>query len=422
MAETVKLIAEEANFIRNVYEAKGLNEMVETLYRRSSEPGASLLLLSTSKGEILGGNIANVEPWVLRIQGLTQKPFAYTRFRDEEAFSRFALAEIHALNNGMRLLVGRDTSTAEKLQLSNFRTLFIAISVLVILAVLLWLIMGRRALNRLDLMSASANRILRGDLNERLPLSGVDDEFDRLSSTMNQLLERITGLDHAVREVSDNVAHDLKTPLTRIRNKIESAASLADENYQSTFESLAKDIDQLLNTFEALLTISKLQSGVAKLSKEQINLTLLLKNMLELYEPLLEEENIHLTLDVSEALKVTGSRELLSQALSNLIDNAVKYGKPTGNIRQDLTVSLKIENNQPTLTIADNGVGVSDSDKQKVRQRFVRINPSRTGAGFGLGLNLVDAVAEANNATLILADNNPGLRVILKFQNEGAAK
>jgi signal transduction histidine kinase len=270
-------------------------------------------------------------------------------------------------------------------------------------------------IERVDIMSASARRIMAGDMNERLAVSGSGDELDRLAENFNAMLARISELMAGLREVSDNIAHDLKTPLTRMRNRAEAALRQADDpkKQKEALAAIIDESDDLIAVFNALLMIARAEAGYSTDNLVACDAGVVVGDMAEMYEPVAEEQGMTLALETESGLMVTGNRELLGQAVVNLIDNALKYGRCEHDPHVDVSASRvgdRIE-----ITVADHGPGVSAADRERLTGRFVRLENSRTLPGSGLGLSMAAAIARLHHGVLRIEDNAPGLRVTLSL-------
>jgi signal transduction histidine kinase len=265
------------------------------------------------------------------------------------------------------------------------------------------------------MVSRSTERILAGDQSERLPVTGANDEFDRLSVRMNVMLDKILLLDKGLKNVSDSIAHDLKTPLTRLRNKADAALNSGTDSGDALSEIIA-DSDQLIKTFNALLMISRVEAGSQVAEFADLDMSETVADVAELYEPVAEEQGFELATEIDPKISVRGNRELLSQAISNLLDNALKYGASEDGANNKVLIGLMATKSEILLTIADNGPGIPADKRQEVKERFVRLDESRSKPGNGLGLSLVEAIARLHGAKLELGDHSPGLVVTLKFQ------
>src|SRR5680860_553322 len=286
---------------------------------------------------------------------------------------------------------------------------------------------SRKLLTRIDAISATSRTIMEGNLTGRLPVHGSGDELDRLSENLNLMLARIEQLMAGLREVSDNIAHDLKTPLNRLRNRVEEALrEPCDETaYRKTLERTIEEADGLIKTFNALLSIARLEAGAGGENRGKLDMAALVRDVAELYEPVAEEQGIALKADAATPIVIHGDRQLLGQAIANLIDNALKYGAPTaegGNgWAPEVEVRAQASEGVAQIIVSDRGPGVPAPERSRVLGRFVRLEASRSEPGSGLGLSLVAAVARLHGGSLRLEDNEPGLRVVLALPMEGDA-
>jgi signal transduction histidine kinase len=259
-----------------------------------------------------------------------------------------------------------------------------------------------------------------GDLSGRLPVGRSGDELDRLAENLNAMLERIEALMVGLKEVSDNIAHDLKTPLTRLRNRAEEAlaSSGSEAEYRTALERTIEESDGLIRTFNALLMIARAESGQARGNMDDFDAADVARGIHELYEPLAEDDGM--TLHVKTApVRLHGNRELISQALANLVENAIKYGKPDPAVQpldaavatrsKEVLIEARREGDQVLLSVTDHGPGIPESDRKHAVERFVRLEASRTQPGSGLGLSLASAVATLHGGELRLGDSHPGL-------------
>jgi signal transduction histidine kinase len=269
----------------------------------------------------------------------------------------------------------------------------------------------RRVLKRVDDMTETTRTIMEGDLGGRLKVAGTGDELDRLAQNLNAMLDRIGELMTGLREVSDNIAHDLKTPLTRLRNKADEALREAEtpQALRAALEATIEESDNLIRIFNALLMIARLEAGSARAELSDFDAAEAVRDVAELYEALAEEAGLPLAVSIEESLPVHGSRELLGQAVANLLDNALKYGG-SGPV----TVAAARRDGAVAIAVADRGPGIAEADRGRALERFVRLETARSRPGFGLGLSLAAAVARLHGGTLRLEDNEPGLRAVLE--------
>jgi signal transduction histidine kinase len=319
------------------------------------------------------------------------------------------------LPGGFRVIVGHDVEDHRILRGILKRALGSALFWLVLVGTLGGLFVAHRVLERVEVMSDKARRIMGGDLGERLPVSDAGDELDRLAANFNAMLARIDSLMSGLREVSDNIAHDLKTPLTRLRNRAEEAlrGDKTAEEQRAALAAVIDESDGLIRIFNALLMIARAEAGCCSDQLGAFDAGAVARDIVEMYEPAAEEQGATLDFSASGELPVHGSRELLGQALVNLVDNALKYG------RNGEAAKLRVEagrvGDRVEISVADHGPGVPAEDRTRVLGRFVRLENSRTRPGSGLGLSLAAAVAALHHGALRLEDNAPGLRVVISL-------
>jgi signal transduction histidine kinase len=290
---------------------------------------------------------------------------------------------------------------------------------------------ARRVLRRIDAMTGTTRRIMAGDLSGRLPVGRSGDELDRLAENLNAMLERIEALMTGLKEVSDNIAHDLKTPLTRLRNRAEEAlaSSGSETEYRAALERTIEESDGLIRTFNALLMIARAESGQARGNMDDFDAADVARGIQELYEPLAEDSGMTLHVKTAPA-PVHGNRELISQALANLVENAIKYGKPLPSIQplgdgavegaHEILIEARRDGASVLLSVTDHGPGIPEADRSHAVERFVRLEASRTQPGSGLGLSLASAVATLHGGELRLGDGNPGLTATLAIPARAA--
>lgn len=431
-AQTMETINEEVQGLVSAYQRGGLPFLVRTVERRSRQPSANLYLIADANGRILSGNVENLEPGVIATEGWTERPFAYQRFGDtsQEAARQNpetrhqAIALVLKLPNRMIVLVGRDLGEPERFREVVRRALLFSLAMMGIGALLIWYFVGRRALKHIDKVSEASRRIMGGDLSGRLPVTGAGDEFDRLSENLNTMLARIAELNEGLKQVSDNIAHDLKTPLTRLRNRAEAALSGQRETseYRAALEAMIVESDQLIRTFNAILMISRLEAGYSAEAMSKVDLGAAVRDVAELYEPAAEEAGVDLATQIDGSFIIDGNRELIGQALSNVVDNAIKYSIGSTDTPR-VRVLLERSGNEVRLSVADNGPGIPDeNDRQRATERFVRLEKSRSQPGSGLGLSLAKAIMKFHGGRLDLRSADPGLCVTMSFPQAEALK
>ncbi|QOK66697.1 sensor histidine kinase [Brucella suis] len=415
--QTQQALGEEVASIGKSYARGGIPQLVRTIDYRSRQPGAYLYLVADPTGRILAGNVESVEPGVLNTDGIIERAFTYRRYGEQAPqMEHRAIAVVIALPNGMWLLVGRDLGEPERFRDLIRNSLVLALGIMGVGALLIWLFVGRRALKRIDDVSRASQRIMDGDLTGRLPVNGSGDEFDRLSGNLNVMLARILELNEGLKQVSDNIAHDLKTPLTRLRNRAEEAlgGEKVEPEYRAALEDIIGESDQLIRTFNAILMISRLEAGYSSENLDDMPVAPIMRDVAEMYEPVAEDAGVTLTLGALDDVALHINRELVGQTVSNLVDNAIKYAGGEG---RTATVTLLMEKDAQwvRIVVADNGPGIPADKRDHATERFVRLEESRTQPGSGLGLSLAKAVMKLHGGALRLEDNGPGLRAVLEF-------
>jgi signal transduction histidine kinase len=407
------------------YRQGGIRRLVFIVEARSRRPESSLYLVTAPAGEGLAGNVGSLPAGILNTPGWIET--AYRRVDDTDGSEHHALVRVFQLPAGFRLLVGRDLEERERLREIVLAAGRWSLAIVIVLGVAGGLFVTRRVLKRVDAMTDTTRKIMEGDLSGRLPIAGTGDELDRLAGNLNDMLERIEALMHGLKEMSDNIAHDLKTPLTRLRNRCEEALRLAEDEsqYRVALESTIEESEALIRTFNALLMIARAESGQARDGMADVDAAEIARGVGELYEPLADEKGIQLRVDAPVAAPVHGNRELISQALANLVDNAIKYGAPDridmNGAEPEIVIKAAPDGERILLTVADAGHGIPASDRGRVVERFVRLEQSRSKPGSGLGLSLASAVARLHGGELKLEDNQPGLKTVISLPRAGPA-
>jgi signal transduction histidine kinase len=330
-----------------------------------------------------------------------------------------ALIHVAQLGGGYNLLVGRDNALFAPLQTRFWYGLAGAVAVLSIAGLLIGLITRRALMSRVNSIRHTVSAIIHGDLKHRLPTQLNDDELNTLSRTINGMLEQIELLVHGVRNVSNSIAHDLRTPLAELRSRLEELALIRPppEQVFAEIDGAVADVDRVIRIFDALLRLAEIDAGLRRSGFVTLDLADLAANAVEFYAPAAELKNIDLEFRSDGALPVSGDPILLAQALGNLIDNALKYAPENGAI---VVAALKSGEAGAEISVSDNGPGIVDGEKSKVVQRFYRGDASRGTPGVGLGLSLVQAVAKLHGSSLVLSDQNPGLRAAVTLPLEAA--
>ena len=416
-AQMVSTIDAEITGLAEQFARGGVRRLVGVVDRRSRSPGASLYLIATRDGRPITGNVEPLSPELLNRVG--QHEIEYERVGDEGRPARVhrAIVRIYHLPGGNRLLVGRDIEEQQRLAEIIRRAFGWSLLLVGVFGGLGGWVVSKRLLKRVEDMTATTQGIMAGDLDGRLAVKGTGDELDRLALNLNAMLDRIRELMDGMRQVSDNIAHDLKTPLTRLRNRADEALRSAKnpDALRAALESAIEESDNLIRVFDALLMIARLEAGNAPELVAECDAAEVVSGVVELYEAVAEEAGIPLAAEIEPDLRVRGSRELLGQALANLLDNAIKYGAlPENGVGAALiAIAARRSDGSIRITVADRGPGIPEADRERVRERFVRLEHSRTRPGFGLGLSLVSAVAQLHHGAFLLEDNAPGLKATL---------
>jgi signal transduction histidine kinase len=426
--QIVGIVDTELQLLNAQYSQAGIRRLVGIVDVRSRRPGSSLYLVTTPTGEGLAGNVGSLEPGILESEGWVET--AYRRLEEPESTEHNALVRVSRLPGGIRLLVGRDLDERERM----FHIVALAgrwsVAIVMVLGIIGGLFVSRRVLKRVDAMTGTAQTIMAGDLSGRLSVTGSGDEFDRLALNLNGMLERIESLLHGLKEVTDNVAHDLKTPLTRLRNRCEAALRTAgtEADYRRVLEETIEESIGLIRTFDALLMIARAESGEVTEGMAEFDVAEVARDVTELYEPLAEDNGLTLEVDATARAAVKGNRELVSQALANLVDNAIKYAEPEvippvngakTAAMPEIVVRAQNDGDRILLTVTDSGPGIPEADRSRVVERFVRLEQSRSKPGSGLGLSLASAVARLHGGELTLEDNHPGLKSVIALPRGG---
>jgi len=315
------------------------------------------------------------------------------------------LAKIQTFRNGQKILIGRNIAGIDNTQ-TAINGLGAGIIFAMIVVVLVGYLVGNYVVNLINTISDTADDIMKsGDLSRRIPVTHQRDDLSKLAYVLNSMFDRIEELVAGVRQVSDNIAHDLRTPLARLRNKLEGFQGTDEEK-----QKLIAEADNLISIFNALLRIARIEQSKDMARFNQIDMQQLLGDVIELYEPLAESKKQKLEIKLAKA-KIIGDKDLLFQMFANVLDNAIKFTPKKGVIK----ISAKINESSLKVSISDSGKGIAEQDKDKIFTRFYRAESSRSTAGHGLGLSLVSAIAELHSAKITIADNKPGLIFTINF-------
>ena len=410
----------ESKMLIRVYQRGGVNRLARSIAQLSQIPNANLYALRNNKNDIIAGNFKDKES-LWNLKRLDDGWVSFSSIRNQETINQslppkeqFFRGKEFILQGSYNLIIGRDVSNEVYLWKRFLKNIISATFFVLILGLFGGYVLSRNILNRISAINRTSIEIMDGDLSQRLPVGLINDELDQLSVNLNIMLDRLNKLMTGMKDVSDNIAHDLRTPLNKIRTNLEVTlmSNPTSDNYKNSIQEVIQDIDIVINTFNSLLAISRVESGSISIDKEKIDINKLLENIIDLWEPLAEEREIILTDQSEKNILLDGNRNLLSQAISNLIDNAIKYG-PNGN---KINVGAKFEKDNVILWVSDNGPGVPDADKERVLERFTRLDISRNTQGTGLGLSLVNSSIKFHKGSISLLDSNPnGLIVKLEL-------
>jgi len=398
-------VAAEIRSLAEHYGEAGLLGVVRVVQERSAGANEAepVYLVVDPFGNRLAGNLL-AWPHTIPPDGVWRQVELYRRGEERPILIG---ARAHALPGGARLLVGRALAGRLLIQDAIGEAVLWALAALWTLAVGGGLLLSRTILRRVDEVAAINREVMVGDLGRRVPLRGSDDEFDRLAASMNAMLERIEELMVGMRTVTDSIGHDLRSPLTRLRTRLEriQAADGSEGERSAAIEAAVADIDSTLDLLGRLLDIARAESRLNRDQMTEVDLATIARDIAEMYGPVAEDRGLAIEVSAAAAVPIIGHGELLAQAVSNLVDNATKYA------RRRIRLAASAEAGVARFRVSDDGPGVPPDDRERATQRFVRLDPSRSGQGAGLGLSLVAAVVRLHGGSLLLDDAGPGLQV-----------
>ncbi|MET3896708.1 signal transduction histidine kinase [Devosia sp. UYZn731] len=415
-------IDREIRQLQRIESNQGIRALAFAVERFSSRPGPGVYYLGDAAGQYLLGNVTQIPVEALRDPGVYSFDYepANPVADDGETDDRpprpgFAVVRSVQLDNGMVLVVGRDVVERRGYSAIIVQSFLVGVIGIILFSVVAGGITARRVLRRIDAIRDTSTKIMSGNLSERVPITKRNDEFDGLATNLNAMLDRIEQLLQGLKEVTDNVAHDLKTPLTRLRNQAEAALrdGASDQSRQNALETTIAESDRLIQTFNALLMIARAEAGAPSGALADVDVSAVVADVAELYGPVAEDEGITIETAITPDVHLHGNRELIGQAMVNLLENAVKYAKPLAGPAGRITVGLRQADGRVIIEVADNGPGIPPEDRKRVIERFVRLDVSRTETGSGLGLSLVDAVTRLHGGTFTIEDNAPGVRAVM---------
>jgi signal transduction histidine kinase len=407
--QTNETIQVEINGLLEQYERRGASGLADVIAERvrKDDENRSIYLLADAIGRPLAGNLPYLPQ---QLDALTGQWLDITIPGAGGTTGTPVRAGLIRVGPGLRLLVGRDIRELAQIRQLFTRASFYGLTLTMALAIAGGVLMAFSARRRLAELNRTTRQIIAGNLSRRAPIRGSGDEHDELAANINAMLDQIQGLLEGMRHVGDSVAHDLRGPLTRLRNRLETLATTDQPRREDLLECV-EQVQHVLETFNALLRIARVESGAHRSAFAALDLERIVRDVCELYQAAADERQIDLVCTVRAPVEVFGDRELLAQALTNLLDNAVKY-TPTGG---RIVVTLERTEDVARIRVADTGPGVPLADRDRVLQRFTRLDQARSQPGNGLGLALVNAVTTQHHGRLSLGDNSPGLVVTIEI-------
>jgi signal transduction histidine kinase len=398
-------IAAESDYLVDIYRRRGIFALRDTLQRRDDRGVNALGYLLTDRNERrLGGELMTDRP---------RAGWAQIQFRDQDGRRNVARAFTVDLQDGNSLTVAMELAPERALRRTTALILLAGLGATLVGGIVGGVCLTRAIRSRLRAMNATAQGIISGDMSLRMPVPQPEDEFGQFARTLNAMLDRNSALIENLRQVSSGIAHDLRTPLAKVRQRLELMMALTPEEglLQDEVERSIVEIDAALSLFSALLRIAEVEAGALRQYFRVFDLSVAVANVCESYTAVAEDSDKSLTCSVCPEIRILGDVELVSQALVNLLENAIRYTPPRASIR----VRLRLNGTKALLSVTDDGNGVPEEKQEMLKQRFTRSDRSRGSPGYGLGLNLVEAVAEVHGGCLRLSDAAPGLRAEIEL-------
>jgi signal transduction histidine kinase len=418
IAQSDAVLNGDLQILRETYEELGQGGLTGKTRRNADDPRASegLFLLADANDRPVAGNLAE---WPL---SLPREPEGTGEFKlvSDGAETRIFRAKWMMLAGGDRLLAANEITDLRQFQRRMVYAFSFAALFIVIVSAASGVIVTRRTVGRIEGINAASRAIMESDLQKRIPLHGASDEWDQLAANLNSMLDRIEFLMVEVKQVGDSIAHDLRTPLTRMRARLERASLRLRnaEDDQALLASTIVDLDDVLRLFRALTRISQIEASTQASTLRTLDLVLVAREVAELFDAAAEERGSRLEIEGNKPIEILGDRDLLFDAISNLVDNAIKHGRANGLVR----ISADASENGAVLMISDDGPGVPANECDLIFKRFYRSEKSRCTPGNGLGLSIVAAVARVHGANVKLSSNEPGLTVELQFPQSTPAQ
>ncbi len=407
-------VEREQQILVEVYHGGGRDRLVRAINRRVADlrPPRRYYLLQDAAGQRIAGNLFPMQP----VAGTEKLPISAlfpNRGSGREELEDIYPVVVHGsfLKDGEYLLVGENHYRAEKAKEAIIRAFGWGVAIMFLLAAAGGLALVSGFLRRIEVVNRTTRSIMDGDLSRRVPTRSGGDEMDRLGDNLNAMLDRNQLLMESLKQVSDDIAHDLRTPLSRLRHRLEAVRGKTEADWQQVIEQSIAELDAILETFSALLRIGQIESGARRAAFTEVDLQRIVSSVADAYAAVAEDRGQQLEFSAAALPVIHGDRELLTQMVANLIENSISHC-PAG---ARIGVTLQQEEGRPVLCVADSGPGIPAAERDKVLRRFYRLESSRTTPGSGLGLALVKAVAELHDADVELSDNGPGLRVAIRF-------
>ncbi len=409
-SETRSVVSAELTGLADEYERRGLIGLITAIERRlpSASERDALYLLTDRFGNKLAGNL---KQWPEDITAGSGWVDLEVRRADNDELVPVSAASIR-LPGGERLIVGRDAVARQQFDRVLLRSVALALGIALLLSLLTGWLFTRLVFSRLSDIANTAENIVSGDLSRRMPIRGTGDEFDQVAGTLNTMLDRIEELISNLRTTSNSIAHDLRSPLSRLKQRVEALSDpdKSDQDREIDIARATTEVDHVLRVLGQLTEISRAEAGLGREQFEDVDLHQLVADVVDLYEPVAADQNVRLEV-TGQAKPIQGHRPLLSQALSNLLDNALRYAPENSTI----TVSLAEDTACTRVSVRDEGPGVPEQDLPRLQQPFVTLDPARTERNAGLGLALVAAISRMHGGAFEARNCDPGLETTLKL-------
>lgn len=412
-SQSDRAIAAEQVTLKRAYNDQGRNGLIAAIKQRIAEADFEdgVYLLTDASFVPVAGNL---KAWPSGVNSTDGRGDLTAReWKTNGPSSSLVRAQIETLPDGYHLLVGRNIADLDRFAKEINTALALGILFIFVLAGVASISVTRRTVGRIEAINVTSRAIMQSDLGQRIALRGTRDEWDQLAANLNVMLDRIETLMAEVKQVTDNVAHDLRTPLARMHRRLERACEKkrdADDDQLLINETIA-DLDGVLRMFTSLLRVSQIETSDRTVAFHNVNLTKIANEVVELFDAAAEEKGVHLSSVGNAPVVIAGDRDLLFDAVANLVDNAIKHGREDGHV----TVDVAHKNGAATIFVADDGPGIPIEEREHVLKRFYRLERSRSSIGNGLGLSLVAAVARLHEARIEMMDNAPGLQFELHF-------